>query len=186
MTPPIPAGAATPTRARPRFSMRFTSTPRGAQLARRMVARRLAAWGWSPETDANQSMTLGRGRAGRERRPARPRARPRLPPHPHRDTDDAARRGDRHPRRAQAQAALESARRGTRPRPVPRLAARRPLGRDGTPGERARQDRLGRTRPIADRLTGPLDAVAAELRSRPRETLGWATPAERLFDLLAA
>jgi IS30 family transposase len=31
-----------------------------------------------------------------------------------------------------------------------------------------------------------LDAVAAELNSRPRKTLGWDTPAKHLAELLAA
>jgi anti-sigma regulatory factor (Ser/Thr protein kinase) len=39
-----------------RFAMRFTSTPRAARLARRLVAKRLERWGCSPESDAHQSM----------------------------------------------------------------------------------------------------------------------------------
>lgn len=38
--------------------MRFTSTPRGARLARRLVARRLHDWGHPCGTEANESMTL--------------------------------------------------------------------------------------------------------------------------------
>ncbi len=34
-------------------------------------------------------------------------------------------------------------------------------------------------------LREDLDAVAAELNSRPRKTLGWEIPAERLAELLA-
>ena len=40
----------------PRFAMRFSSTPRGARLARRLVAKRLEQWGCSPESEAHQSM----------------------------------------------------------------------------------------------------------------------------------
>lgn len=62
MTTPTPdratEGHRVPVAEPPRFSMRFTSTPRGARLARRMVVRRLADWGCAPETEAHQSMTL--------------------------------------------------------------------------------------------------------------------------------
>jgi IS30 family transposase len=38
---------------------------------------------------------------------------------------------------------------------------------------------------LSARSRADLDAVAAELNSRPRKTLGWETPAERLAKLLA-
>jgi IS30 family transposase len=67
----------------------------------------------------------------------------------------------------------------------------REIGRNAQPGRcrphavRARrraqaQPRLRRLRPRAR-----LDAVVAELNARPRKTLGWETPAERLTKLLA-
>lgn len=40
----------------PRFAMRFRSTPRGARLARRLVAKRLGQWGYPSDADAHQSM----------------------------------------------------------------------------------------------------------------------------------
>ncbi|WP_289981170.1 ATP-binding protein, partial [Streptomyces sp. SRF1] len=38
--------------------MRFTSTPRGARLARRLVAHRLAAWGYPYDSGPNATATL--------------------------------------------------------------------------------------------------------------------------------
>lgn len=38
---------------------------------------------------------------------------------------------------------------------------------------------------LSQHSRGHLDTVAAELNSRPRKTLGWETPAERLAKLLA-
>ncbi|MGP3921762.1 ATP-binding protein [Streptomyces sp. 8N616] len=38
--------------------MRFTSTPRGARLARRLVSHRLDEWGYPYASDANGTMTL--------------------------------------------------------------------------------------------------------------------------------
>lgn len=38
--------------------MQFTSTPRGARLARRLVARRLDAWGYPYGSEANDTLTL--------------------------------------------------------------------------------------------------------------------------------
>ncbi|QDN77363.1 ATP-binding protein [Streptomyces sp. S1A1-8] len=40
------------------FAMRFTSTPRGARLARRLVSHRLDAWGYPYDSDANATLTL--------------------------------------------------------------------------------------------------------------------------------
>ncbi|MEU3104132.1 ATP-binding protein [Streptomyces griseoflavus] len=51
-TPPEPAPA---TRA---FAMRFTSTPRGARLARHLVAVRLDAWGIPYGTDDHDALVL--------------------------------------------------------------------------------------------------------------------------------
>lgn len=38
--------------------MRFTSTPRGARLARRLVSHRLAAWGYPYDSAPNETATL--------------------------------------------------------------------------------------------------------------------------------
>ncbi|WP_435859636.1 ATP-binding protein [Streptomyces parvulus] len=40
------------------FTMRFSSTPRGARLARRLVADRLDAWGHPHTSTANETLTL--------------------------------------------------------------------------------------------------------------------------------
>lgn len=40
------------------FEMRFTSTPRGARLARRLVSHRLHEWGHPYGTDTNDTLTL--------------------------------------------------------------------------------------------------------------------------------
>jgi anti-sigma regulatory factor (Ser/Thr protein kinase) len=40
------------------FTMRFSSTPRGARLARRLVADRLDAWGHPHTSTANDTLTL--------------------------------------------------------------------------------------------------------------------------------
>nr|WP_142263968.1 ATP-binding protein [Streptomyces sp. SLBN-115] len=40
------------------FTMRFTSTPRGARLARRLVSHRLNDWGHAYTTPANETLTL--------------------------------------------------------------------------------------------------------------------------------
>ncbi|MEU7566557.1 ATP-binding protein [Streptomyces fradiae] len=40
------------------FAMRFTSTPRGARLARRLTSHRLHEWGHPYDGSVNESMTL--------------------------------------------------------------------------------------------------------------------------------
>ncbi|MEU9325631.1 ATP-binding protein [Streptomyces canus] len=40
------------------FAMRFTSTPRGARLARRLVSHRLNEWGHPYTSPANETVTL--------------------------------------------------------------------------------------------------------------------------------
>lgn len=40
------------------FTMQFTSTPRGARLARRLVSHRLHEWGHPYDSAANETMTL--------------------------------------------------------------------------------------------------------------------------------
>jgi anti-sigma regulatory factor (Ser/Thr protein kinase) len=40
------------------FAMRFTSTPRGARLARRLVSHRLNDWGHPYSTPVNETLTL--------------------------------------------------------------------------------------------------------------------------------
>ncbi|WP_044383049.1 ATP-binding protein [Streptomyces cyaneogriseus] len=40
------------------FAMTFTSTPRGARLARRLASHRLDAWGFPYDSAANETLTL--------------------------------------------------------------------------------------------------------------------------------
>ncbi|MGW9419990.1 ATP-binding protein [Streptomyces koyangensis] len=40
------------------FAMRFTSTPRGVRLARRLVSHRLDQWGHAYDSAANETLTL--------------------------------------------------------------------------------------------------------------------------------
>ncbi|MEB8339431.1 ATP-binding protein [Streptomyces endophyticus] len=47
-----------PTAATREFAMRFTSTPRGARLARRLVSHRLNDWGHLYTSDTNETLTL--------------------------------------------------------------------------------------------------------------------------------
>ncbi|MGW5098925.1 ATP-binding protein [Streptomyces nodosus] len=54
--PAIPCAPVPPTERT--FEMRFTSTPRGARLARRLAAVRLDAWGMPYGTDAHDAIVL--------------------------------------------------------------------------------------------------------------------------------
>lgn len=61
--PPSGAATAHPATAQPatpghEFTMRFTSTPRGARLARRLVSARLDEWGHPYDSAANEAVTL--------------------------------------------------------------------------------------------------------------------------------
>ncbi|WP_323181068.1 ATP-binding protein [Streptomyces virginiae] len=56
-SPPIQLSSALPTSTH-EFDMCFTSTPRGARLARRLVSRRLHEWGHPYNTTANDTTTL--------------------------------------------------------------------------------------------------------------------------------
>ncbi|KPI12022.1 hypothetical protein OK074_2643 [Actinobacteria bacterium OK074] len=42
----------------PVFAMQFTSSPRAARLARRLVARRMTAWGYPPGSDTSGVVAL--------------------------------------------------------------------------------------------------------------------------------
>ncbi|MEW2305191.1 ATP-binding protein [Streptomyces sp. NPDC006655] len=59
---PSPISASQPARPSgdlsPTFEMRFTSTPRGARLARRLAANRLDAWGIPYGTDPHEEVVL--------------------------------------------------------------------------------------------------------------------------------
>ncbi|MDI3402370.1 ATP-binding protein [Streptomyces cavernicola] len=56
--PSPPASAAQLDRTARHFAMRFSSTPRGARLARRLAAERLDAWGVSYGSDAHDAVVL--------------------------------------------------------------------------------------------------------------------------------
>ncbi|MGH3310714.1 MAG: ATP-binding protein [Streptomyces sp.] len=58
-TSPAPAPAAVRSSGAGReFAMRFTSTPRGARLARRLVSHRLDEWGHPYDSAVNETVTL--------------------------------------------------------------------------------------------------------------------------------
>ncbi|TVZ97920.1 ATP-binding protein [Streptomyces sp. BK340] len=54
----LPGGIARPTSLVGHFEMRFSSTPRGARLARRLAGQRLDAWGIPYDCDAHHALTL--------------------------------------------------------------------------------------------------------------------------------
>ncbi|MFE7813628.1 ATP-binding protein [Streptomyces sp. NPDC057433] len=56
-TPPFERTSHSPAHAE-EFSMCFTSTPRGARLARRLTSHRLDAWGFPYESEVNDTATL--------------------------------------------------------------------------------------------------------------------------------
>jgi anti-sigma regulatory factor (Ser/Thr protein kinase) len=58
LTTPTPDVTPVPDPRDPTFEMRFTSTPRGARLARRLAAVRLDAWGIPYGTEAHDAIVL--------------------------------------------------------------------------------------------------------------------------------
>ncbi|GAA2435344.1 ATP-binding protein [Streptomyces macrosporus] len=40
------------------YTQRFTSSPKGARLARKLAARRMEEWGWPPASDASRTVSL--------------------------------------------------------------------------------------------------------------------------------
>ncbi|WP_405880449.1 ATP-binding protein [Streptomyces sp. NBC_01384] len=55
MEPTRTAAAATESRL---FAMQFTSSPRGARLARQLTVRRMAEWGYPPSSDPSGKVSL--------------------------------------------------------------------------------------------------------------------------------
>jgi hypothetical protein len=53
-----PDRVAHPTSPTGRFAMRFSSTPRGARLARRLAGQRFDAWGIPYDYDPHRALTL--------------------------------------------------------------------------------------------------------------------------------
>lgn len=53
---PVPQGVARPEPLA--VTAQFTSSPKGARLARRLVVGRLEEWGWPPESDASCTVSL--------------------------------------------------------------------------------------------------------------------------------